>query len=500
MTRAWLGCVAVAGCTGAITEPVADDAGTARPRVVINEFMAADVLTTGEDWVELWNAGDEAVDVSGWTVAGVPLDGALAAGEFRVVSGMSLDREGGEVELLDAAGDDVDRVAYGVQPVDLAYARLDDGWGVVWRVTPGAANRGATRIDGDPTELLLGDDAFPRFALIVPPASEEALRVDPRAWVEASIVFDGRTLGPVGVRLKGQNSFQPYDAKPSWKIKMDAYVPGAELLGLEDLTLNAMNGDDAMLRERLAYAFARARGVPAPRCTHAWVEVNGSPYGLYAHVETVTPRMLARWFADRTGPLHEGTDADFVATLIPVYEHEAGTDDRTALTGLADALTLTGDAALAAAATHADLDAFLRYWATMAVIGQFDGYPYSTDDYFVYREPGGRLHAVPWGTDETWYRWWRSILEVQSVLAQRCLAAPSCRQAFVDEVWAAEAALRDLDVAGEIDRLAALVAPHAAADPRKPHLDVGAGQEAVRVFVARRPNDLTFQLVEQPAP
>lgn len=69
---------------------------SAQAAVVINEFAAAPAPATGREWVELYNGGDTAVDISGWQLrsatsgvpalrATVPANTTLEPGEFWVL-------------------------------------------------------------------------------------------------------------------------------------------------------------------------------------------------------------------------------------------------------------------------------------------------------------------------------------------------------------------------------------------------------------------------------
>jgi hypothetical protein len=524
-------CAAIlSGCGPAPDVLPGIDAAPPAPRhaVVINELMAANVLTAENDWVELYNPGDLDVPLDGWALTddeATPrkqrLDGRVlpAGGYLMVVLSFGLPREGGAISLVDSDGAWVDRLRYGEQAVDLSAARVPDGsgtWSIRWLVTPGEPNGDGDPGDpagdpedvpaaGDVSERLLGSDAFPSLELEIPPESEDSLRAMPRVWAPATIVYEGRPYGPVGVRLKGNNSFRPYDEKPSFKVKIDLYTMHAELLGLDDLTLNNMHNDPSMLADPLSYWVVRAAGVPASRATHAQVRVNGMSYGLYALVETVEPRFLRRWFATDDGPLFEGNEVDFVAEQIALFEHEGGPDDRAALSGLAEALSLPPDQALAAAEAWVDLASFRRYWAALAVVGQFDGFPYAFDDYHVYDDPTtGKLAFLPWGMDETYYRWWRDPDNVVGRLAIACEHVPSCRDAFIAEVWDVVDLTEELDLVGRVDTLIARTEEAALDDRRKAYTDdqVAEGRAGVYEFVARRRSDLEQQFLTpwQPPP
>jgi hypothetical protein len=515
-------------------------------RLTINEFMASNALTivdahgVAHDWIELYNPTAHDIPLHGYSVTddlGDPHKAVLPAGVIAPAGGhvllwaagsaaggpthldFRLDRSGGEIGLARPDGSWIDRVRYGAQEVDVSAARAPDGsdlWRIEWHASPGesliagdgqpadledpAALPEEVPAAGDLTERILGYDVLVELAIELSAEAVAALEAEPRVYVPARLVFDGRSYGPVGVRLKGQNSFQPLSQKPALRIAIDRYVDGARLLGLKDLTLNNMVGDHSMMHERLAYLVARSAGIPASRSNHLLLTINGQAYGLYANVETVKRKMISRWFADDSGSLFEGTDVDFIERYIDRYEHESGPDDRTLLRRTAEALTLpSADAAIAAASLYVDLPAFQRFWAMCSVIGQFDSFPYSNpgDDYFVYADPSsGRLVFLPWGMDETFYSGSHDVLQIQSVLARRCMESPSCLGGYVDQVWDVLAATDALGLIAERDRVAAEIAPLVVQDLRKPYSDdvVAASQRNMWRFLTSRRTNLAAML------
>jgi hypothetical protein len=324
----------------------------------------------------------------------------------------------------------------------------------------------------DTSDELLGYDAFPELAIELSDEAIASLEAEPRVYVPADLTFDGVTHR-VGLRLKGQNSFQPIGEKPAFRIKVDEYDPDERVASLKDIVLNNMVNDPSMMHERLAYLVAREAGLPASRATHALVTVNGELYGLYTALEAVKKRMLKRWFDDEEGPLFEAADVDFAAQYIDSYELESGEDDRSALAGLAAALELADpDDAIAAAGEHADVDQLVRFWAMCAVIGQFDSFPYSNpgDDYFVYVDPVDRkIRVLPWGMDETFFAADHDILAITSVFATTCMASADCYRSFREQVYEVLALTEALDLEGERVRVAEQIAPHVVDDTRKPY-------------------------------
>jgi hypothetical protein len=482
-------------------------------QLVINELMAANALTMKDEtgaarpWIEILNPTDRDVPLRGYGVtddlaaplkgvigdAVVPahgylvvwLDGNTGVGPTHVAAYLS--KAGGSVGLARPDGSFIDQLGYGAQETDLSAAREPDGaatWAIEWHVSPGAANRagngqsGPPATDpevvpaaGDPSDRILGYDQMPQFSLTIGAAEIQSLLTAPDTYVPATLTYEGRDYGPVGVHLKGMQSFEPIDRKPSLRINIDKFAPAAAFFGLKDLTLNNMHSDFSMMHERIAYWVARKAGVPASRANHALLTVNGQSYGLYTNVETVKKHILSRVFGDNTGSLFEATDVDFRAQYIPFYDLVAGPDDRSLLSGLAAALTATDPAdAMNAAAAYADVDQFTRFWALCAVVGQLDSFPYSDpgDDYFTYANPAtGRLAFMPWGIDESFYAGDVDINAVHSVMALQCKASSACYTKFVDNVWDIMALVEQLDWVAEHGRVAAQIAPFVAQDTRK---------------------------------
>lgn len=137
-----------------ITTPIAASAAPADPGVVLNEIVY-DEISGYTDRVEIYNAGEETVDLTGWKFSDdnrarfgeAPADLELAPGEFFVfvqdehfTFGLG---KGDEVVLYDPSGAIVDEYAYENTAPIAVWARCPDGtgdWAHATTATPGAAN------------------------------------------------------------------------------------------------------------------------------------------------------------------------------------------------------------------------------------------------------------------------------------------------------------------------------------------------------------------------
>lgn len=544
-------CLAL-GCGGGGETPGDPDAGSpdayvdppdawvqvGTPQVCVNEIMASssfshDVNGERPDWIELYNGGDGALNLDGWSITDdltvpdkhvfdglllVPAGGYLLLYPDNGTTGgqhlsFELDKQGDELYLFSPTGQTRAAIRFGAQLTDWSSVRDGAGtWFDQRNPTPGASN-GASQCEQrddldpnepeevpawpDPSPELYDVDTIQEFRIELSPSAYQSLELNPYSYVEGTLIFEGRRYSPVGVRLKGQGSFLPIGQKPSLKIKFGHYVSGGEFFGLKKLTLNNMSSDPTMMHERLAYSVYRKMGIPAPRANHTRVYLNNSYYGLYANIEDVDRRMLAHWFTNSDGPLFEGWDTDFIPGYETLFQHEDGPDDRTNIYGLADALSL-GDpnAAIAAALDHADVDQFLWFWAVTSAVGQFDAYPYNIDDFHVYDDPiEGTLQFIPWGTDETFddngnVRW------IGGQMALRCAEVPSCVQTWADRMFDVVDEMEAMDLYGEIDRIIAQTATAVAEDTRKPYssFTMNSYRTIMRTFIETRRDTITQQL------
>ncbi len=179
--------------------------GPAAVQVFINEWMAANTATLADpadgafdDWLELYNAGDSAVDLSNWFLTDdlgapelwrIPTGASIAPHGFLLVwadnqpeqngfnnplhAGFQLAREGESIGLADPDGLLVDSVSFGAQTNDVSQGRFPDGapgpYVQMNAPTPGAPNitseggllrlGGVTRVSATELSFTVGTEA-----------------------------------------------------------------------------------------------------------------------------------------------------------------------------------------------------------------------------------------------------------------------------------------------------------------------------------------------------
>ena len=270
-----------------------------------------------------------------------------------------------------------------------------------------------------------------------------------KTWVHGSFRFGDITYADVGVRTKGSGTYGPLPQKASLKIKFNKFVKGQKLHGLEEVTLNNGVDDPNYLRQRMSYHVFRAMDLPAPLANSARLRINGEDYGLYANIETPDEEFVERAFGDSVHTLYE---AHTPGTWLPgsarrweidIEHPTAAPGTKPDLDALFEAVAAARDATLLAdLEPHLHTTQWLRFCATEAILGLFDGYSYSKygpHNYFMAGDTSGRFMMVPWSTDDS--------LDVNSpvdasmpaadIVFARCKNTDACWSAYKSEMQSA---------------------------------------------------------------
>lgn len=344
----------------------------------------------------------------------------------------------------------------------------------------------------DPTQL-------PRFDIELPPASIAALNMvtgsdDPRqdVYVTGSLKYGSETVSNIGIRIKGEGSFQKLDRKPPFKLKFDEFVDKQEFRGLRRMAFNNLFEDASFIAERLAYDVYRAAGLPAPRCNSALVYVNGTFYGVYTNVEAEDKTFLKRWFPTDGGNLYEEGQVDFVPGAETKFDLETNetANDRTDLKNLIAAVQAATPATfLQDIGGLLDTAQWLKFTAVEAAVNQWDMYAYTVfymNNFRLYSDPTSKKFAfIPWGHDlsmkpfrdsrKPYVRLFalarqgdRASGSISSgVLFQKCLQSPGCKAAYSAAVREVITTYESLSLEATATRYYAQVKPHVVMDTRK---------------------------------
>lgn len=226
----------------------------------------------------------------------------------------------------------------------------------------------------------------------------------------------------VGIRLKGNSTYNhPNDKKP-FKIDFNKYVSGQNYDGLKKLNFSNGFKDPSMMREKLFFDFCLAAGVKAPRSNFANVYMNGTLKGFYTVVEQIDDQFLDWSILDDDGNLFKagdnfgggpggaGTPADLVyyganaTDYTDRYELKTNEDinDWSDLISLLDFINNSSDVDFTANfAEHFNKTELLRSFAIDNLFSNLDSYTGSARNYYLYHNiTTDKWEWIKWDANE----------------------------------------------------------------------------------------------------
>lgn len=173
-----------------------------------------------------------------------------------------------------------------------------------------------------PSDSLFRQNNLPILEINLPTGALDYINSDPTAeiYVEGSLTYNGETISPIGIRYKGsvgafvggvsgENWANPSGRKTatklSMKFKIDWKGYHSTFYNLKTLQLHSMNLDNSQMHDRLGYWLFRKMGVPAPRCVHTKLYINGEYNGLFSLVEQIDEQFTEYHFSDGSGNLYK---------------------------------------------------------------------------------------------------------------------------------------------------------------------------------------------------
>ena len=173
-----------------------------------------------------------------------------------------------------------------------------------------------------PSDSLFRQNNLPILEIDLPKGALDYINSDPTSeiYVEGSLTYNGETISPIGIRYKGSvgafvggvsgedwanPSGRKTATKLSMKFKIDWKGYHSTFYDLKTLQLHSMNLDNSQMHDRLGYWLFRQMGVPAPRCVHTKLYINGEYNGLFSLVEQIDEQFADYHFSDGSGNLYK---------------------------------------------------------------------------------------------------------------------------------------------------------------------------------------------------
>ena len=267
-----------------------------------------------------------------------------------------------------------------------------------------------------PTVVNVAPDALfagtvPKLELHISKENLDKLAKNPRDYVTLTIKEPGGvTLEKCSIKLKGSaGSFrQITEDRPGFSLRTAKSKKGQEYRGLSKFQLNNCAQDGTMLLEMAAGEMARRSGVPASRCTHAYVVLNGKSLGTYVLKEGFNTEFLGYFFKDTKGHLYDGAFCNEIDG--PIEVDQGDPDEKVRLTELIGATKESVPGLrLQRMERILDVDAYFRHLALEQILCHWDGYSFNRNNYRFYEDPlTGKFTFMLHGMDQVfgddrWY-------------------------------------------------------------------------------------------------
>ena len=232
--------------------------------------------------------------------------------------------------------------------------------------------------------------------------------------IATKCVINGEVYDSVGVKYKGNSSYQPGNTKNPFHIELTTVIPTQDLKGNNDIKLGNGFADPSMVREVLSYEILR-NYMDAPRSNFAKVYVNGQYLGLYSNDEHIGKKFATRHFYSNHqaffkcnpamigGPNGGASDLTYLgANPSPYYNrYELSSDflsDWQELINLCDTLNNTPQAL-----DHIlDIDRAVWMLAFNNILINLDSYSGAfRQNYYLYRDDNGRFNPIVWDLNQS---------------------------------------------------------------------------------------------------
>ncbi len=230
-------------------------------------------------------------------------------------------------------------------------------------------------------------------------------------YIKVNAVIDGDSFSNIGIKFKGNSSYNNASIKKSIKVDFNLYDSTLAWDDLKKINLNNGFKDPTFLREKVCLDFFYTHGIYAPRCTYANVYLNNQLWGLYNLVEEINNGFLNDRFSNKDGNLFKGDphgDLKYLGTNVnayyPNYElsNNETVNDWSDLLNLISVLNNTPAASLEASLNNIlNLNSWYNVWAGNILFANLDSYQGSGHNYFLYHNSTtNKFEWIAWDVNE----------------------------------------------------------------------------------------------------
>lgn len=227
-----------------------------------------------------------------------------------------------------------------------------------------------------------------------------------------SVSINGTVFDSVGVKYKGNSSYNANQVKNPWHIELDTYKD-QDYQGYKDIKLANVAKDPSFLRDVLAYKIVR-QYMEAPLANFTNLYVNGTLIGLYSNTEAISKAFVKDRFGHKSNTFFSCSPPDGANPMSGDYPNlvHLGTDS----TKYYDAYELKSDAGwqdlinlcdtlknnTTAIESILDVDRAIWMLALDNTLVNLDSYIGAfSQNYYLYQDNFGRFLAVMWDLNES---------------------------------------------------------------------------------------------------
>lgn len=231
-------------------------------------------------------------------------------------------------------------------------------------------------------------------------------------YLKVDVKFNDKTLSQVGIKVKGNSSFNNPSQKKSFKLDLNEFVSGQDIHGLKKLNFNNSFKDPTFMREKIANDFIRKFNAPAPRVSYCNVYMNNQLWGLYTIVENIDDEFCTRWFKNDQGNLFQGDPKGTLqwkgAATQSLYTSDYDLENNKTSNNWTDLIQLINTINNTPAQNFKssleqffNTGNFVKQWAAMNMFASFDSYIGSGHNYYIYHDSlKNKFEWIAWDNNE----------------------------------------------------------------------------------------------------
>ncbi|MBK6369130.1 MAG: CotH kinase family protein [Flavobacteriales bacterium] len=143
-----------------------------------------------------------------------------------------------------------------------------------------------------------------------------------------SVYINGFGYDSVGVKYKGNSSYNASQVKNPWHIELDTYKD-QDYQGYKDIKLANVAFDPSFVREAVGYKIL-GNYMDCPKANYANVSVNGNLIGLYTNTESIGKAFVNDRFGSKTNAFFSCSPPDGAGpqTTVPAGPDVSGNGQR----------------------------------------------------------------------------------------------------------------------------------------------------------------------------